>query len=143
MSGPPTSPAAVNGPLVAIVDDGRDFVSLHRIPPLPQIDGQTMNVITLEGLPLTYHDPRWHPEVLKHLLIVQGPSLVKNKELRSLGVCRHRCRQRPTPKHGHYDGKPPSILATRLQAMSRQVGPPIQRSCQRYLRNDHRQESRC
>ena len=87
MSGPPRSPAAVNGPLVAIVDDGRAFVSLHSIPSLPQIDGQTMNVVTLEGLPLTYHDPRWHPEVLKHLLIVQGPSLVKNKELRSLGVC--------------------------------------------------------
>jgi hypothetical protein len=87
MSRPPTSPATVNGPLVAIVDDGRGFVSLHRIPSVPQIDGQTMNVVTLDGLPLTYHDLRWHPEVLKHLLIVQGPSLVKNKALRSLCVC--------------------------------------------------------
>jgi hypothetical protein len=114
MSGPPTSPAAVNGLLVAIVDDGRGFVSLHRIRSIPRIDGQTMNVVALEGLPLTYHGPLWHPEVLKDLLFVQGPSLVKNNALRSLCVCRHSPPTETQTRTWYDEGKPPSIMAARL-----------------------------
>jgi hypothetical protein len=72
----------------------------HRICSIPQIDGETMNVVALDGLPLTYHDPRRHPEVLKHLLIVQGPE----KALRSLCVSTP-ARTETKPEHAHYNGE--------------------------------------
>jgi suppressor of ftsI len=60
-----------------------------------EVDSESMTVVALDGMPLTYHDPKRHPEELRHVLlapagraevIVKGPMPDRATSLRSLCV---------------------------------------------------------
>ena len=60
-----------------------------------QVDSESMTVVALDGMPLTYHDPKRHTEELRHVLlapagraevIVKGPMPGRPTSLRSLCV---------------------------------------------------------
>jgi FtsP/CotA-like multicopper oxidase with cupredoxin domain len=60
-----------------------------------EVDSESMTVVALDGMPLTYHDPKRHTEELRHVLlapagraevIVKGPMPGRATSLRSLCV---------------------------------------------------------
>jgi FtsP/CotA-like multicopper oxidase with cupredoxin domain len=59
------------------------------------VDSESVTVVALDGMPLTYHDPNLRPEKLRHVLlapagraegIVEGPKPGRTTSLRSLCV---------------------------------------------------------
>src|ERR1700723_1796273 len=92
----------VNGvvrPKIAIASEEKQFWRIVNASPDLyadlEVDSESMTIVALDGMPLTYHDPRRHAEKLRHVLlapagrvevIVKGPKPGRTKSLRSLCV---------------------------------------------------------
>src|ERR1700723_1694374 len=92
----------VNGvvrPKIAIASGEKQFWRIVNASPDLyadlEVDSESMTVVALDGMPLTYHDPRRHAEKLRHVLlapagrvevIVKGPKPGRTTSLRSLCV---------------------------------------------------------
>src|SRR6202789_740065 len=92
----------VNGvvrPKIAIASGEKQFWRiLNASPDLYadlEVDSESMTIVAVDGMPLTYHDPRRHAEKLCHVLlapagrvevIVKGPKPGRTTSLRSLCV---------------------------------------------------------
>ena len=101
-TGEPTRVFTVNGvvrPKIAITPGENQFWRIVNASPDLyadlEVDSESMTVVALDGMPLTYHDPNRHPEVLRHVLlapagrvevIVKGPKVGSTTSLRSLCV---------------------------------------------------------
>jgi suppressor of ftsI len=92
----------VNGvvrPKIAIASGDKQFWRIVNASPDLyadlEVDSESMTVVALDGMPLTYHDPNRHTEKLRHVLlapagrveiIIQGPKPSRATSLRSLCV---------------------------------------------------------
>ena len=92
----------VNGvvrPKIAIASGEKQFWRIVNASPDLyadlEVDSESMTIVALDGMPLTYHDPRRHVEKLRHVLlapagrvevIVKGPKPGRTTSLRSLCV---------------------------------------------------------
>jgi FtsP/CotA-like multicopper oxidase with cupredoxin domain len=92
----------INGvvrPKIAIASGEKQFWRIVNASPDLyadlEVDSQSMTVVALDGMPLTYHNPRRHTEELRHVLlapagraevIVKGPKPGRTTSLRSLCV---------------------------------------------------------
>src|ERR1700723_3059790 len=92
----------VNGvvrPKIAIASGEKQFWRIVNASPDLyadlELDSVSMTVVALDGMPLTYHDPKRHTEELRHVLlapggraevIVEGPKPGSTTSLRSLCV---------------------------------------------------------
>jgi FtsP/CotA-like multicopper oxidase with cupredoxin domain len=101
-TGEATRVFTVNGvvrPTIAIAPGEKQFWRIVNASPDLyadlQVDSESMTVLALDGMPLTYHDPTRHPEELRHILlapagrveiIVKGPNQGRTTSLRSLCV---------------------------------------------------------
>jgi FtsP/CotA-like multicopper oxidase with cupredoxin domain len=101
-TGEATRVFTINGvvrPKIAIAPGEKQFWRIVNASPDLyadlQVDSESMTVLALDGMPLTYHDPKRHPEELSHILlapagrvevIVRGPRQGRPTSLRSLCV---------------------------------------------------------
>jgi FtsP/CotA-like multicopper oxidase with cupredoxin domain len=101
-TGEATRVLTVNGvarPKIAIASEEKQFWRIVNASPDLyadlKVDSESMTVVALDGMPLTYHDPKRHAEVLRHVLlapggrvevIVKGPKPGRITSLRSLCV---------------------------------------------------------
>jgi FtsP/CotA-like multicopper oxidase with cupredoxin domain len=92
----------VNGvvrPKIAVASGEKQFWRIVNASPDLyadlEVDSESMTILALDGMPLTYHDPKRHPEELRHVLlapagraevIVRGPKPGRTASLRSLCV---------------------------------------------------------
>jgi FtsP/CotA-like multicopper oxidase with cupredoxin domain len=92
----------VNGvvrPKIAVASGEKQFWRIVNASPDLyadlEVDSESMTIVALDGMPLTYHDPKRHPEELRHVLlapagraevIVRGPKPGRTASLRSLCV---------------------------------------------------------
>jgi FtsP/CotA-like multicopper oxidase with cupredoxin domain len=92
----------VNGvvrPKIAIASGEKQFWRIVNASPDLyadlEVDSESMTVVALDGMPLTYHDPKRHAEKLRHVLlapagraevIAEGPKRGQTASLRSLCV---------------------------------------------------------
>lgn len=101
-TGEATRVFTVNGvvrPKIAIASGEKQFWRIVNASPDLyadlEVDSESMTIVALDGMPLTYHDPRRHAEKLRHVLlapagrvevIVKGPKPGRTTSLRSLCV---------------------------------------------------------
>ena len=101
-TGEATRVFTVNGvvrPKIAIAPGEKQFWRIVNASPDLyadlEVDSQSMTVVALDGMPLTYHDPKRHTEEIRHVLlapagraefIVKGPKPGQTTSLRSLCV---------------------------------------------------------
>jgi FtsP/CotA-like multicopper oxidase with cupredoxin domain len=101
-TGEATRVFTVNGvvrPKIAIASGEKQFWRIVNASPDLyadlELDSVSMTVVALDGMPLTYHDPKRHTEELRHVLlapggraevIVEGPKPGSTTSLRSLCV---------------------------------------------------------
>src|SRR5580692_8248672 len=101
-TGEATRVFTVNGvvrPKIAIASGEKQFWRIVNASPDLyadlEVDSESMTVVALDGMPLTYHDPKRHTEELRHVLlapagraevIVKGPKPGRTTSLRSLCV---------------------------------------------------------
>ncbi|HEY4051944.1 MAG TPA: multicopper oxidase family protein [Acidobacteriaceae bacterium] len=101
-TGEATRVFTVNGvvrPKIAIASGEKQFWRIVNASPDLyadlEVDSESMTVVALDGMPLTYHDPKQHTEELRHVLlapagraevIVEGPKRDRIASLRSLCV---------------------------------------------------------
>src|SRR6201993_201210 len=101
-TGEATRVFTVNGvvrPKIAIASGEKQFWRIVNASPDLyadlEVDSESMTVVALDGIPLTYHDPKRHTEKLRHVLfapaggvgvIIKGPKPSRTTSLRSLCV---------------------------------------------------------
>src|SRR6202789_3224029 len=101
-TGEATRVFTVNGvvrPKIAIASGEKQFWRIVNASPDLyadlEVDSESMTIVAVDGMPLTYHDPRRHAEKLRHVLlapagrvevIVKGPKPGRTTSLRSLCV---------------------------------------------------------
>jgi suppressor of ftsI len=101
-TGEATRVFTVNGvvrPKIAIGSGDKQFWRIVNASPDLyadlEVDSESMTVVALDGMPLTYHDPKRHTEQLRHVLlapagrvefIIKGPKPSRTTSLRSLCV---------------------------------------------------------
>jgi FtsP/CotA-like multicopper oxidase with cupredoxin domain len=101
-TGEATRVFTVNGvvrPTIALAPGEKQFWRIVNASPDLyadlQLDAESMTALALDGMPLTYHEPKRHPEKLRHILlapagrveiIVKGPRRSQTTSLRSLCV---------------------------------------------------------
>ena len=141
---PPEEIFTVNGavrPRIYIAPNERQFwrivnASADRYLDL-QLDGQTFEIVALDGIPLTYHEPQHQTTSTDHILvapagrleaIVTGPPRGTHSALRTLCV--------DTGSAG--DPNPEMVLADVMQANSDPASSHRQRSPDEVHATDHR-----
>ena len=101
-TGEATRVFTVNGvvrPKIAIASGEKQFWRIVNASPDLyadlEVDSESMTIVALDGMPLTYHDPKRHAEKLRHVLlapagrvevIVKGPKPGRTASLHSLCV---------------------------------------------------------